>query len=167
LAIRPRIQRAFFAWLEEARARLKRQVIPGKRTDRVLEFSFDVGGRALLGWLSHNGISVGAFDGDHWYDFVYDDDIVPERVPNGVICRLCLPEAQRTFATREELWREHLFEPFLAWMNEKLAPATALALFSTEPDPERGATWPKLVRSPDQAAGATKLVPFAASYHGT
>ncbi len=68
-----------------------------------------------------------------------------------------LPEHRRIFSSREDLWRDHLFEPLLGWVNEDLAPATAIALFESG----GGATWPKLVATAEATHGAAKVVHLA------
>jgi hypothetical protein len=57
-----------------------------------------------------------------------------------------------TWPTREALWQDQLFEPFLKWVNERLAPATWLRLYGT-----KGGTWAKL--------GNHENVPFGAGSH--
>lgn len=47
MAIRPRIQRAFFAWLDEAQPRLQRKISVKRRTDRQIEFAFEPGTEIL------------------------------------------------------------------------------------------------------------------------
>lgn len=150
---RPRIQRAFFAWLEEARPRFKREVRIMRRTDKAVEFAFDVGGPALQGWLNRHEITVGAFhDGGCW-DLIFDVDAYPERRGEGYVCSQCEREGKHeTFASREALWLDHLFEPFLGWLNENLAPAKALVLRATE---DGRATWAQL--KPEEPSGFSLL----------
>ncbi len=50
---------------------------------------------------------------------------------------------RKVYPTRETLWCDHMFEPFLKWVNEKLAPARWLQLSCTG---DRGASWAKLIR---------------------
>lgn len=158
MTIRPRIQRAFLAWLASAEPRLMRKIQIRRRADRILYFHFDVGGLALQGWLERGGISIGAFNGNQWYDLIYDDIVAPQRVVGDYICRFCSPSEQCLYATREDVWIAHLFEPFLTWVNETLAPAQSLALFETEPI--HGATWAKLTQTPDQNRQACVVIPL-------
>ena len=155
MAVRPRIQRAFLAWLEEARPRLKRQIVIGRRTDRVLEFTFDVGAPFLYGWLSRCEISIAVDNEGICWDLLADFDAYPQRAFGGVICRLCPTDNQRVFASREELWCDHLFEPLLVWVNEELAPSRAIAFFGGG-----GGTWARLVRTSDVPADATRVAPL-------
>lgn len=120
----PPIQRAFLAWLDEAQPRLSRRVVIRRRTKQAIEFAFDVGAPMLNGWL--NGweitIAVTVTVGGECWDLIYDDYALPTPAEGGFVCRGCEPEARVVFQTREMLWRDHLFEPFGAWINESLAP---------------------------------------------
>ena len=46
----------------------------------------------------------------------------PERTRSGVVWNQCAHNERRVFASRENLWRDHLFEPLLRWVNDKHAP---------------------------------------------
>jgi hypothetical protein len=47
------------------------------------------------------------------------------------------------FVSREALWIDHLFEPFLEWVNERLSKANWLRVSCFD---DGGATWAELVR---------------------
>jgi hypothetical protein len=55
--------------------------------------------------------------------------LTPKRVPGGYVCTECDPATRATFPTCEALWVDELFEPFMTWVNEDLAPAKALYLY--------------------------------------
>ncbi len=64
----------------------------------------------------------------------------------GYQCKHCVHEDGKQvmmFPSREALWKDHLFEPFLQWVNEVLAPARWLQLSSIG---EYGSTWAQLLR---------------------
>lgn len=63
------------------------------------------------------------------FDLVWDDDVCVARAADGFNCRLCLPAHVRVHSTREALWEELLFEPFLEWINGTVATARALNLY--------------------------------------
>ena len=69
-------------------------------------------------------------------------DAAPRRTFVGYVDDMVLPEYQRPYETREALWREEVFEPFLSWVNDVLAPACCLGIWQTE---EGGATWANLL----------------------
>jgi hypothetical protein len=76
-----------------------------------------------------------------FWDFLLDPDSEPKRVPGGYVCDLGPPESRSVFPNRPALWTDHLFEPFLEWVNETLAKAKWLALYGS-PD---YATWARLL----------------------
>jgi hypothetical protein len=153
MAIRPRIQCAFLAWLDESAPRLKQRIILRRRTDRVICFEFDVGTPLLHCWLDRHEIVIAVGDNDITWDLILVLEAFPERTEAGVVCSQCAHNERRVFASREDLWRDHLFEPLLRWVNDKLAPAVAIALFEYD-----GMTQAKLVTSPEESAKATKTV---------
>jgi hypothetical protein len=67
------------------------------------------------------------------WDFLLDMDTEPRRVPGGYVCDLCPSEPRPVFPNRPALWTDHLFEPFLEWVNESLAKAKWLALYGSPP----------------------------------
>lgn len=44
-------------------------------------------------------------------------------------CALCRPDGVRHYPTRQALWADHSFEPFLEWCQEQLAVGRWLALY--------------------------------------
>lgn len=50
-----------------------------------------------------------------------------------------------TFPSREAIWKDHLFDQLLKWVNEKLAPARWLRLSGTGGKGNRGITWAWLI----------------------
>ncbi len=153
MTVRPRIQRAFLKWLDESAPRLKQRIIVQRRTDRLICFEFDVGTPLLHGWLDRHEIVVAVDDDETTWDLILNLEAYPERTEAGVVCSLCTDDERRVFASRDELWRDHLFEPLLQWVNETLAPAVAIALFEYH-----GMTQAKLVMSSEEAARATKTI---------
>ena len=142
MTVRPRIQRCFVGWLETARPRLSIQPRVTRRCDRLLQMAFD-------GLTPAIGANLSRYDIDVWvewhgvcWDFVFNEYIQVAGQRGAYVCGACLPEARTIYASREALWRDHLFEAFLAWINDILAPASALALYRSE----LGSTWGTLVR---------------------
>ena len=68
MTIRPRIQRAFVAWLSGPGATLRQSVRVTRRTDRVIAFSLGVPG--LVGGLRRDGLSVAVEHGGRFWDLV-------------------------------------------------------------------------------------------------
>lgn len=153
MTVRPRIQRAFFAWFDEARPRLKRDISIVRRTDRSVEFTFHAGTDALRGWLYRNEVVIAVdYDGTCW-DLLIAYDVYPRKIADGYICTECPPDAQHIHPSREALWRDHLFDPLLRWVNEELATATGLALYDYT-----GMTCAELVRAPVSKPDVYKVI---------
>ncbi len=130
---RPRraLHRAFARWLE---LNLHRFAIPlrfTKRTDEVWNFAFVGVTEVLSGWINTYEITVAAeWDGAAW-DLIFDVDASPVRVSDGFVCRICCSDKRVVFPSREALWADHLFEPFIDWVNGTLAVRPWLALIGT------------------------------------
>ena len=142
MTVRPRIQRCFIGWLETARPRLSIQPRVTRRSDCLLQMAFDGLPPAIGAHLSRFEIDVWVeWDGVGW-DLVFNEYIQVAGRRGAYVCEACPPEARTTYASREALWRDHLFEAFLTWINNTLAPASALALYRSD----LGSTWVKLLR---------------------
>jgi hypothetical protein len=125
---RRRIHRAFARWLKANRTRFRIPLRIFQRTDRALYFSFDHVSHIVTGCLSTWEIIVEVqFENTSW-DLIFVAEQSAERVPDGYICRLCLPEFIKVFTNRDALWTGHLFEPLLTWVNDELSPANWLVL---------------------------------------
>lgn len=70
--------------------------------------------------------------------------VVPTEQRSAHSCDAWPSKAHTAYGSREALWREHLFETFLAWINNTLATTSALALYRLD-----SATWVKLLREGD------------------
>lgn len=104
----------------------------------------------LSAYLTRTGVSVAAeWDFDVW-DYVFSQDVSPEQGPaGGWRCGFCPEHDASEYLTIEQLWADHLFEPFLTCAENQVAEANAMYLC----DYERGAKWAVLspedeVRSP-------------------
>jgi hypothetical protein len=138
---RRKIQRVFLNWLEQNRPRFAIDIKLGRRTDRLLEFSFAGVTPAIQGFLTTWELQVAAYyEGDCW-DILIDFDAEPKRVSGGYICAVCPPDSRKIFPDRPALWADHLFEPFLEWVNNDLAKAKWLSLHGNP----GYATWARLL----------------------
>ncbi|MEI8159116.1 MAG: hypothetical protein WCH60_19835 [Burkholderiales bacterium] len=133
---RPRIQRTFVRWFRENRSRfiVPIQITEVSHSGIGLKFPSHPG--CLSVGLSRFDLSVYVdWQGTGW-DMLISLDAVPERVPGGYRSVLNT-DLEQVLPTREAVWRNDLFEPFLSWVNNKLAIATALRLYG-----QRGeSTW--------------------------
>lgn len=141
---RPRIQRAFVCWFRENRGRFKTSVRVAKISARLVELHFPGHPACLSACLSPDELNVYVtWQGECW-DLLCSLEASPFHTAEGWKCRQCVFEhgdSGRLFPSRESLWQDHLFEPFLRWVNEKLAPARWLRVSRTQ-----GATWAELIR---------------------
>lgn len=161
---RPRFQRAFLLWFKKEGSRFAVPVRLGRRTDRGWDLPLGGGTTsALQPWLHGYGIAVDVQWQAMSWDLVLCLDAAPRRTSVGYVDDRVLPKYQRPYETREALWREEVFEPFLSWVNDVLAPACCLGIWQTE---EGGATWAKLLAPGDMAhpdvARAYALLPMTA-----
>lgn len=138
LRVRPRMQREFLSWLLEDRGRFSLRPVIVCRTDRHLDLAFDGITRTISACVYPNGLSVIVEHGGRCFDLLADFDAVAQRLAQGYVCTLCQPGSD-VYPTRAALWRGHVFEPFLAWVNDRLAPARWLRLFSLGEDGSSGA----------------------------
>ncbi len=134
----PAIQRCFAAWHDANTRRFLVPVRCGEPTPRSLRLDFPSLGleENLYASLRDSEITVYASaEGEVWNLLVSLDLLVPKRVEGGWVCRHCVGGVPytgitpRLYASREALWRDHLFEDFLAWVNTKLARADTLAFY--------------------------------------
>jgi hypothetical protein len=124
-----RFQRVFLTWLEELRERLAVPVTVLDRSSDMLDLDFGDAAPMLGVSISSDEIMVSAEWKGDCVDLLFDAEVEVSRVPGGYVCGLCEPEKREVFPTRDALWRDHLFEPFLRWVNENLAPARFLGLW--------------------------------------
>jgi hypothetical protein len=142
---RPRIQRAFVQWFRENRYRFNVSVRLGKISRSGIELNFPNHSKCLSAWLSGSGLEVFVdWQGLSW-DRLISMDCMPVPVPGGYRCAWCL-EFVSVRPSREALWREHLFEPLMSWVNDQIAPASHLLLFGRAGD----ATWAELGYAPER-----------------
>lgn len=134
----PDIHRCFAEWHD---ANADRFLVPVRRGDFTEgSLRLDLPGlgleNTLYAALQDSEITVyAAVEGECWDLLVSLDLVVPERVAGGWVCRHCVRGATSTghapklYGSREDLWRDHLFEEFLDWVNGTLARAGTLAFY--------------------------------------
>ncbi|MCG5240944.1 hypothetical protein ACIU1J_30105 [Azospirillum doebereinerae] len=152
MMIQPQIQPAFLEWYEDARNRF---LVPVEiqRTDQTLDLILPTVTQAISATLVGPDIQVSVeLDGHHW-DIIRAFETALDEVRDGYACGLCPKENRKVYPTPERFWINHLFEPFLAWVNSDLAIAVAIGFWG---DLETG-TWAKLMTG-EQADAATPRV---------
>lgn len=120
------IQRVFLRWINENRIDFMVPIRLAGITAKGAKFHFYNFPDCLSVLVSGNNLGVYVnWQGEPW-DVLFDTDLYPNQTPDGFKCTLCESdegESAALFPTREALWQDHLFEPFLRWVNEKLAAA--------------------------------------------
>jgi len=143
---RPRIQRTFVRWFNENHTRFMVPIRLTKITAKGVELHFQNYPDCLSVWLSSYELGVHVeWQGDYW-DALFNQEVYLCRTPGGYKCEFCeldYGKSAALFPSRELLWQDHLFEPFLKWVNEKLAPARWLRVSSIG---DGGSTWAELIR---------------------
>lgn len=121
---RPRFQREFMAWFFEARRKFIAPLKITKRTKNSIELEF-VNGQSLINVAVHTYeiLVCLKWQGEPWWDGLKEFEAYPERTKNGYVCYMCDPTERETFSSREALWHDHLFQPFLEWVNNTLVRA--------------------------------------------
>ncbi len=153
--IRRHIQRAFLTWYAEQQAHFPLPLQYLRRKDNAIEFSalglHPALGFSLTSWEMNVYVE---WQGVFW-DFLISLEAVPYHSVNGYFCDLCKVDSRVLFPSREAVWQDHLFDPFLKWLNDTLLPAKWLGLYGGV---EQGCTWAELLTEPDPKA--TEVLPL-------
>lgn len=157
---RPRIQRAFVRWFRENSSRFAVTVRMTKITAAGILLTFPDHPDCVSAWLSQFGLFVRVDWNGVWWDRLIDFDTSPVPVPaSGCYrCDFCV-DSVRIWPTREALWQDHLFDPFLSWVNEELAHSSQVLLYG-KPDE---ITWARLGHENDSSPKSASLwmsIPF-------
>lgn len=139
---RPRIQRELLHWLSDNRQRFGVLARITRRTDRWIQMAFVGANPILSAILTRWEINIAVeWQGQCW-DLVESHEAGAVASASGYFCTLCVPEARVFYPSREALWRDHLFETFLEWVNDKLLKARWIGIYGSR---EIGGTWVKLL----------------------
>jgi hypothetical protein len=144
--VRRRFHRTFFSWLQDNQSRF---VTPPfhliNRTDCFMTFNIEDLNPAISFGLSRWELGVHVhWQGVYWDSLIYFESL-PKAVAGAYKCNFCELESHKTYHSREELWIDHDFEPFLDWVNTELTQKHWLALSGTADN----STWANLVKEPD------------------
>ncbi|MDP2805775.1 MAG: hypothetical protein Q8O24_07510 [Gallionellaceae bacterium] len=144
--LRPRIQRAFVRWFNENRTRFEVPIRLTRITANGVELRFQNYPDCLSVRLSSKELNVHVKWQGQWWDMLISLDAWVFHTPGGYKCNCCWDDSEEPatiFPSREALWQDHLFDPFLKWVNEKLAPARWLQISGAG---DGGCTWAQLIR---------------------
>ena len=125
---RPDASRAFREWFPAAQARSALPTIVEDDQDGGLVISIQTKHAILRGYLSEGELCVWG-EHDEVSDILFWTWATPRELPKGgFICADCVEEPE-VFPSEDALWSAHVFEPFLEWINTKLALATEMGTF--------------------------------------
>jgi len=145
--VRRRFHRAFLNWYGEKQSGLT--LICKKRRDRYIEFSIQGIQSAISVVVTTYDVIISiSWQGECW-DLLAAFEAAPKTGKNGFYCDLCLGETIEWYSSPEQLWQQHVFEPFWLWLNQELSSANWLGIYQ-----HGGATWAKLIDAPDTEAEA-------------
>jgi hypothetical protein len=152
------LKASFLRWLGEAKTALKVPIIVTELLADRIRFGFGGYTPVLRGWIGHREGYRGAemlidaeFQGI-WDGLRWPDSVCPVRRSGGWVCATCEGEGHPVlFESAEAIWRDHLFDDLLEWVNESLTPATHIAFYDDR------AQWVNLLQEAD--ANATYILP--------
>lgn len=136
----PRCLKEFARWFRASHSRFLYSI----EFRRISNWRFKLAFTDLPGCLQVS-ISEGEIDiwvewDDETFDLLASFDVHPIKGPSGTVeCKLCSP--REAYSNPRALLKDHVYEPFLQWSNEKLHPAHALALYRN-----KGCTWAMLIQ---------------------
>ena len=130
------LKSVFLAWIERNRDRFAVAVQVDEILPDRVTFSFVGHPPELSGWCGHRSsysgseLLVEATWCDIWDGLCWLDECQPMPHSGGWVCATCLREGHaKHFASPVKVWEDHLFDPFLKWVNETLAPADRLGFY--------------------------------------
>ena len=131
--------KSFTHWLTKNQHRfllpVKLQKIGARKTKLVFPELPKVIGIGLSTW----NLSVHVTWEERCMDLLLDLDCMVHKTFRGYQCELC-ERPREIWTTLEAMYVDHLYEPFLSWVNEALHPATGVAIYEM-----RGSTWAELM----------------------
>jgi len=125
------LHNAFFRWYVANEEKFAVRLEMLNRPGTCVDVSFRDINRVLTAQVIEDELTASVLSQRTYWDTILDFDTAPQPIPGGVMCDLCVEKSQRIFPTLEALWCDHLFEPFLACVNEKLAIATVVSITGT------------------------------------
>jgi len=156
-----RFQRAFFRWFDINRSRFVVPVRLKALKGSQVKIEFANHPECMRITANDSNLCVWVDWNEKSWDGLLDLDVLPVRTRNGLLCRLCEDKEVR-WNSLEELWADHLFEPFLNWVNNDFATAKSLRLFGEC----KSSTWASLCKFPlpDDSEHFVAEVPLVACH---
>lgn len=118
----------FFQWLDVNQSRFATPAFEILGGHRVVRLTMPGLHKALHFALYSRGIAMSyVWQGVLWTLKTFEAFPVDADDQKGFVDGLCLDECPVVNPSRESLWAEQIFEPFLAWINRELPPPRWLA----------------------------------------
>lgn len=121
--------KSFVVWVKVNQSRFQRPI----RVRRTLKYV----GIEILGLnpairikMSGNDLTISMYLDNLWFDCICWLEMYPVKREGRFVCTLCEEDAL-TFCSAELMREDHLYEPFLAWCNNKLNDEHVLQLWTT------------------------------------
>jgi hypothetical protein len=151
----------FLKWLDEPEACLSIPVREEPYIGERIGLVFQGINAEIDGFVTCRELTVSVNrEGQDWETLLSLDIDARRRRRGGFICSICDPKDRIVFPTLGALWRDHLFEPFLVWVNQELAVAEEIGLYGSLSD---GYTYAKrLSRNDHEGIVATARPPIRA-----
>ena len=133
--MKPKMRHLFFKWLDVNYSRFAVPINATKRSKRRVDIVFTginpVISARVSEWGEYISLEVIASK-QNFLDFLEDFDCGAIKKDGGYICPICEAEKQRRFPDLKSLLEDHLFEPFLKWVNGELAAAQWIGIWEQE-----------------------------------
>lgn len=118
----------FFQWLDVNQSRFSTPAFKILGGHRVVRLTMPPLHKALYFGLYSRGIAMHyEWQGVLWTLKTFEAFPVDADDQNGFVDGLCLDECPVVYPSREVVWADRVFEPFLAWVNRELPPPRWLA----------------------------------------
>lgn len=124
---------AFNAWYERNQHRFPTPQIYLGQSQNTLQFSFEGLNPNIIFVLSRRELCCEVQQNHEYWDWLFCFDASPFKTEQGYCCWGC-DEPRKVFADPESIWADHYFEPLLAWVNDRLIPATCLHIWGDQDD---------------------------------
>lgn len=141
--VRRKIHRAFYQWYCGIQKELQLECV--KHRDNYLVMQMPGLNSVISFVLTAWEINVAVeWQGQCW-DLLIAFDAWPKHASEGYYCSLCDEDSRVFYPNRIELWRDHLFKPFLDWVNNELRRHQSLFIHENQQ-----ATWASLIQGSDE-----------------
>lgn len=145
-------RKAFDRWIGHNRGRFAHPPTITLQRRNYLELGFQGVTPRIKGIVSNSGTAFYIHHAGKVKDMLDDIDIAEHRRSDDTyFCTLCLEPIY--YASRQELWEQHCFEPMLDWANAAFQPGQWLHLVMTDD----GSSWAEITPRNHPRSGSVDL----------